>query len=213
MRSPDSSLTIMGPRQKKTVWRYGSASHWQWKNDANQCCPCMFPVTLFSFLFRLSARCLKMKFFLAEIPKIIIQVFSMEKKVFHEFFAVQDSPSEPDLEVGRWLGGWSHQQAAWVFLIDIFLPKFPIFLEHGGQWQFCWRWSIFVHWSNMKFTRPFAPEISWFQATVAPLRGCKPTRKMTELFPRNSRKIGGNAQNFTVSISALTCWMGVTSNS
>ena len=80
-------------------------------------------------------------------------------------------------------------------------------MEHGGQWQFCWRWSIFVHWSNMKFTRPFAPEISWFQATVGPLSGCKPTRKMTELFPRNSRKIGGTSQNFTVSISALTCWL------
>ena len=88
-----------------------------------------------------------------------------------------------------------------------FLRNSP-FLEHGGQWQLCWRWSIFVHWSNMMFTRPFAPEISWFQATVAPLRGCKPTRKMTELFPRNSRKIGGTAQNFTVSISAFDMLVG-----
>lgn len=46
---------------------------------------------------------------LAEIPKII-QVFSMEKRVFHEFFVVQDSPSEPDLEVGSDWGGETSKQ-------------------------------------------------------------------------------------------------------
>ena len=67
----------------------------------------------------------------------------------------------------------------------------------------------------LEFTRPFAAEISWFQATEKrrALEGEK-SPKMTELLARNSWKIGEKDQNFAVSISvfvaysALMIWSG-----
>ena len=209
MRWPDSSPTILGPRQKKTVWRYGSASHWQWKNDANQCGPCMFPVTFSPFSSDLPQDVWKWSYFSGN-SKNHPSVFNGKKGVPWVLrcsgLAFGARPWG-----GIRLGGWN-QQAAWVFLIDIFceIPHFWNMVDNGscvgdGPFLFTGRTWCSQGPSHRGSAGSRRPSRHWGVVS--------PQGRWQSFFPETVGRLEEPLRILPFLFQLLTCWLGVTSNS